>query len=57
MRSHMIGAKIVHGIERTEINLSCDSLSGFNFQRRLPVFTAERRYRLILVSSYLESEP
>src|SRR6266508_705927 len=48
VRAHMIGA---------EINLSRDSLAGFNFQRRLRIFTVERRYRLTLVSRYLEPEP
>ena len=57
VRADMIGAEIVHGIERAEINLSRDSLAGFNFQRRLRIFTVERRYRLTLVSRYLEPEP
>src|SRR6266542_6282298 len=57
MRSHMIGTEIVYGIKRSEINLSGDSLSGFDFQRWLRVFGAEQRYRLPFASSYLKSKP
>src|SRR5206468_12404812 len=57
MGPHMIGAEIVHRIERSEINLPRDSLSGLDFQRRLCIVTAERRYRLTLISRYLEPKP
>src|SRR6266478_1473959 len=57
MRPHMIGAEIVHGIKRSEINLTRDSLTGFDFQRRLCILSVERRYRLTLVSGYLEPKP
>src|SRR5438876_1014453 len=57
MRSHVVSAEIVHGIKRSEINLSRDSLAGFDFQRRLGAFGAQRRDRLALASRDLESQP
>src|SRR6266498_4533971 len=57
MCPHMISAEIVHGIKRSEINLSRNSLPGFDFQRRLRVFGAEQRYWLIFIFGHLESKP
>src|SRR6266516_5511778 len=57
MCPHVVSAEIVHGIERSEINLPCDSLTGFDFQSRLGTVSVERRYRLTLVSSYLKPKP
>src|SRR5207244_12624641 len=57
MRPQMISSEIVYGIKRSKINLSGDSLSGFDFQRWLRVFGAEQRYRLPFASSYLKSKP
>ena len=47
----------MHGIKRSEIDLTRDSLPGLDFQRRLRDFAAERRDRLILASSDLEAQP
>src|SRR5207244_8437840 len=41
MRPQMISSEIVYGIKRSKINLSGDSLSGFDFQRWLRVFRSE----------------
>src|SRR5881398_1222080 len=57
MRPHVISAEIMYGIKRSEINLSRDSLPGFNFQRRLRRFGAQQSYWLIFISGHLESKP
>src|SRR5205809_6475785 len=57
VRPHVVSAEIVNGIKRSEINLSRDSLPGFNFQRRLRRFGAQQSYWLIFISGHLESKP
>ena len=59
MRPHMISAEIVHGIKRTKIELSRDSLAGFDFQgsRSGGIFGCEQRDWLIFISGHLESKP
>src|ERR1051326_3995649 len=42
MRPHVVRAGIMYGIKRSKINLTCDSLSGFDSQGRLRVFGAEQ---------------
>src|SRR4029453_2884738 len=57
VRAHMIGAELVDGIERCEIDLTGDSLAGLDSQGRLPIRTAERADRLLLAARDLKAQP
>ena len=57
IRPHMISAEIVHRIKWSQIDLTRDPLSGFDLQRRLAVFSTDRRNGLTFTSSYLEPKP
>src|SRR5690242_17605818 len=54
---HVIRAEVAYGINRTQIDLTRDSLAGFDLQRRLRIIWVERSYWLLLATSYFEPEP
>src|SRR5215469_1244818 len=54
MRPHMISPEIMHRIQRSQIDLTRNSLPSVDLQRWLTRFGAHRRNRLTFVSSYFK---
>src|SRR6266480_7726026 len=57
MRTNVIGAEVLHRIQRSKIDPLRDLLPSLNLQRRLSAIPGDGRDRLTFASAHLEAKP